>query len=192
MSSLLRHTPEGFRKEYLSKCSQRFEQKGGSYTRLGIYESLDYQPVPVQVFPPSFYERYNANNHDEVLAKLASEKKLDKLNKMMVEMGVVYYGPYLKENAENPSATKCMWWICTGSNTTYQTIHANATATATTAGRPVRYQDFVFPVPPDNFTEILKDISKGGTYKNSPGALTEVQVDELSDVIINDLGKLAF
>jgi hypothetical protein len=126
------------------------------------------------------------------LAKLAGEGKIDELFEAMVKMGAVYYGPYLKENAENPSATNCMWWICTGSNTTYQRIHAAAITTATAATRPVTEADFVFPVPLLRYEPILKDISKGNTYKNSPVGITETDVNRLSTSINNDLGKIAF
>jgi hypothetical protein len=188
MSSLLRHTPEGFRKEYLSKCSQRFEQKGGStttHTNLGLFEKVDYQPV-AQVFPPSFYEKYNANKHDEILAKLAGEGKIVELYKAMVKLGVVYYASYLKKYARNPSTLLCLNWVFTASDTDYQTAHG-------ASGAPPTEDDFFAALPaPLTIADILQDILNGNTYKTSPRTINEDDVNILSGLVTTDLGKLAF
>jgi len=188
MSSLLRHTPEGFRKEYLSKCSQRFEQKGGStttHTNLGLFEEVDYQPVTTQVFPPSFYERYNGNKHNEILAKLAGEGKIDELHKEMVKLGVVYYASYLKKYAGHRSTLLCLNWAFTASNTNYQAAHG-------ASGTPPTEDAFFAALPgPGALSGILQDILNGNTYKTSPATITQTEVYALSLAVTTDLGKLA-
>ena len=197
MSSLLRHTPEGFRREYLSKCSQRFEQKGGStttYTNWGLYESVDYQPVGNQEFPPSFYEQYNANKHDEVLAKLAGKGKIDELLNAMVKLGVVYYGPYLKNYAGNSSVRACLFWNLAANDNLYQVAHRDAIAAAAADGVAYTEDYFVnnLPGPNGGFTDILDEILKGETYKNSPVGITQDEVNTLAIALMTDIGKLVF
>ena len=133
MSSLLRHTPEGFRKEYLSKCSQRFEQKGGAQVNYvgisegqGLFEKINYTAV-VQKFPANFYEAYNAHEHNGQLMKLAGEGKIEELLFEMVKKGVVYAGPYLKEYPDNPYTLLCLLWILRADSTTYIGIHDGMT-----------------------------------------------------------------
>jgi hypothetical protein len=212
MSSLLRHTPEGFRREYLSKCSQRFEQKGGAevdYAQIsegqGLFEKINYTAV-VQKFSAGFYEAYNAHEHNPLLMKLAGEGKIEELLFEMVKKGVVYAGPYLKEHKSNPYTLLCLLWILRADSTKYASIHNVAGVTDETKFKTQIEQDlgggmtgFITSLtdtasPRYSLNTLMKEILDGKIHKKDiPTSVLDLSsLSAIKTLIKTDLGKLLF